>query len=199
MGQRNASTPDVGTADEGASAFPPPPDLGWYPEDAQWCERLGIDLPQASKSEISKPRTREPADDDWDSTLLSSNMPGAGTSVARPVYVLHNASNGQEVTIKDTTLLGRKPSLARLHGEPKVHDADVATLVDSTRTVSRNHALIEYSPSNEAMIKDLGSLNGTYIIDGDDETMVEEGSEARLDDGMTLRIGDEFYEVRLAN
>lgn len=151
------------------STFPPPPELGWYPEDIAWCEREGI-------------------------RLLTQSTPPAHN----PVLGLHNRANGQEIMLAGNTLLGRKPSLEVSNAILDAHrgeHVDVATLVDSTRTVSRNHAFVTFSDDGIARIQDLGSLNGTFIISDGDESSVVEGTAAVIDASMTLRVGDEFYEI----
>jgi pSer/pThr/pTyr-binding forkhead associated (FHA) protein len=97
-----------------------------------------------------------------------------------------------------STLLGRKPSLEVSNAVLDAHRGehiDVVTLVDSTRTVSRNHAFVTFGEDGIVRIQDLGSLNGTFIISDGDESSVVEGTAAVIDAGMTLRVGDEFYEI----
>lgn len=49
-------------------------------------------------------------------------------------------------------------------------------------TVSRHHARLELTPSGDAMLEDLGSLNGTWV---DGAIM----NRAKLEDGSTIQIG----------
>lgn len=183
--------------------LPPPPELGWYPEDAQWLQRQGMTATGQSRDTAiataatpgeSVPGAAAENSEEWDSTVLSSR-----SAAKLPEYVLRNTQNGQEIVLKNTTLLGRKPSLSALtslaggaHLTNTVNE--VAVLVDSTRTVSRNHAVVEFLEDGGIWISDLGSLNGTYIIEGDDESQVVQGTPVELHEGTTLRIGDEFYD-----
>jgi hypothetical protein len=185
---------------ENMIAFPQPPELGWYPEDAQWCAERGIDLPGAKNSDklpafqnqAKEPTTSDVDDstqlhlpqEEWDSTVLSTLS--AASRTAHPTYVFRNSANGQEVRVRQNTVLGRKPTSS---------NDEVAQLMDSTRTVSRNHARIEFREDGTAWISDLDSLNGTFVIEGETETAVSDGDATQIVDGMTLRIGDEFYDV----
>lgn len=166
---------------EKSSVLPPPPELGWYPEDAVWLKKQ-VQFRPSETSEPTSPVAEE--GDDWDSTVLSQS-----SQEDRPAITLRNALNGQVITVKRTTLLGRKPSLNVPVG------TDVAVLVDSTRTVSRDHACIEYGEDGSVWIRDLGSLNGTYVIENDEERQVREDEPLELHPGAMVRIGDEFYEV----
>ena len=111
-------------------------------------------------------------------------------SVPSAILVLRNSSNGQSIFISKDCVLGRKPDAQNYPG------IQVARLSDSTRTVSREHALVRLdADKRQAWIEDLGSLNGTYIVRGECETRVVPGKPQLLDPGALLRIGDEFYEI----
>ena len=97
----------------------------------------------------------EPANDDdidWDGTVLSSAF-----TMKQPKleYTLYNEQTGQEVIIDMGVLLGRKPSVDVPEGAKSVK------LEDPTRTISRNQ-------DGTLWIEDYGSLNGTYIIQGNE-------------------------------
>ncbi|MBQ5505126.1 MAG: FHA domain-containing protein [Aeriscardovia sp.] len=118
----------------------------------------------------------------------------AGGETAEPVQpailVLRNSSNGQSIPISRDCVLGRKPDAQNYPG------IQVVRLSDSTRTVSREHALVRLDAARrQVWIEDLGSLNGTYIVRGECETRVVPGNPQLLEPGALLRIGDEFYEI----
>lgn len=102
------------------------------------------------------------------------------------VYLLHNDMTGQDVTVDISTLLGRKPSADVPEGAKSVR------LEDPTRTISRNHAAISFDRDGSLWIEDYGSLNGTYLIQDDEEIKVE-GRPMQLEAPATLRIGDQFF------
>lgn len=135
------------------------------------------------RSEASAPVRN--TDTDTDRTVISEDAP----IHRHPVGILRNTANGQEIPISATTLLGRKPSKNVPAG------MKVAVLTDSTRTVSRNHAVVSVASDGSMTLRDLGSLNGTYVIDRGNEVTVGPDAEVPLAIGVTLRIGDEFYAV----
>ena len=134
-----------------------------------------------------EPSDVEPVNDDddidWDGTVLSSAF-----TMKQPKleYVLYNEQTGQEVIVDMGVLLGRKPSAEVPEG------AKFVKLEDPTRTISRNHAAISFDQDGVLWIEDYGSLNGTYIIQGNEEIKVER-KPMKLDAPCTVRIGDQFF------
>ena len=133
-----------------------------------------------------EPSDVEPANDDdidWDGTVLSSAF-----TMKQPKleYTLYNEQTGQEVIIDMGVLLGRKSSVEVPEGAKSVK------LEDPTRTISRNHAAISFDQDGVLWIEDYGSLNGTYIIQGNEEIKVER-KPMKLDAPCTVRIGDQFF------
>ena len=126
-----------------------------------------------------EPSDVEPVNDDddidWDGTVLSSAF-------------TMNEQTGQEVIIDMGVLLGRKPSVEVPEGAKSVK------LEDPTRTISRNHAAISFDQDGTLWIEDYGSLNGTYIIQGDEETKVEH-EPIKFEVPCTVRIGDQFFTL----
>ena len=118
-----------------------------------------------------------------DGTVLSSAF-----TMKQPKleYVLYNEQTGQEVIVDMGVLLGRKPSAEVPEG------AKFVKLEDPTRTISRNHAAISFDQDGVLWIEDYGSLNGTYIIQGNEEIKVER-KPMKLDAPCTVRIGDQFF------
>ena len=99
-----------------------------------------------------------------------------------------NEQTGQEVIIDMVVLLGRKPSVEVPEGAKSVK------LEDPTRTISRNHAAISFDQDGTLWIEDYGSLNGTYIIQGNEETKVEH-KPIKFEAPCTIRIGDQFFTL----
>nr|WP_240541092.1 FHA domain-containing protein [Bifidobacterium colobi] len=122
--------------------------------------------------------------DDWDSTVLSSSFTSKTPKIT---YLLHSDTTNQDVIIDTSTLLGRKPSADVPQGAKSVR------LDDPTRTISRNHAAISIDTNGTLWIEDYGSLNGTYIIQDDQETQVVKGTPMQLTAPATIRLGDLFF------
>ena len=179
--------------------YPPPPEPGWYDDDAtvmppfadfampgtvqsQPMEQVSMLLEPINDESVND----EPTNDDeidWDGTVLSSAF-----TMKRPKleYTLYNEQTGQEVIIDMGVLLGRKSSVEVPEGAKSVK------LEDPTRTISRNHAAISFDQDGVLWIEDYGSLNGTYIIQGNEEIKVER-KPMKLDAPCTVRIGDQFF------
>ena len=160
--------------------YPPPPEPGWYDDDAtvmppfadfampgtvqsQPMEQVSMLLEPINDESVND----EPANDDdidWDGTVLSSAF-----TMKQPKleYTLYNEQTGQEVIIDMGVLLGRKSSVEVPEG------AKYVKLEDPTRTISRHHAAISFDQDGTLWIEDYESLNGTYIIQGNEETKVE--------------------------
>ena len=174
--------------------YPPPPDLGWYYDDAAV-------MPQQADSDIqtsasarntasvtntvveSEPTSQDDDDIDWEGTVLSADF---AAKMPRQEYVLYNEQTSQRVIVDSGVLLGRKPS----HDLPEGIKA--VTLEDPTRTISRNHAAINIDKDGILWIEDYGSLNGTYVIRDNTETKVEH-TRMKLEAPCIIRIGDQFF------
>ena len=181
--------------------YPPPPEPGWYDDDAtvmppfadsampgtvqsQPMEQVSMLLEPINDESVND----EPANDDdidWDGTVLSSAF-----TMKQPKleYTLYNEQTGQEVIIDMGVLLGRKSSVEVPEGAKSVK------LEDPTRTISRNHAAISFDQDGTLWIEDYGSLNGTYIIQGNEETKVEH-KPIKFEAPCTIRIGDQFFTL----
>ncbi|WP_152595230.1 FHA domain-containing protein, partial [Bifidobacterium minimum] len=106
----------------------------------------------------------------------------------RPTYGLHNRLTGQDVVLSGGVLLGRRPSAVVPNGVVPVR------LNDPMRTISRNHAVIDFDEAGHAWIEDCGSLNGTFLMVGGAETRLERHMRMPLSAPCTIRIGDQFFE-----
>lgn len=122
---------------------------------------------------------------DWDGTVLSASFMSQNP---QKWYRLHNDVTGQDILLDKSALLGRRVSATVPQGAMSVKVAD------PTRTVSRNHAALSYDKGGALWVEDYGSLNGTYIIDGDREQQVK-GSPVRLTAPTVLRFGDQFFRL----
>lgn len=187
--------------------YPRPPELGWYPEDREWLEAQksaenqhvqsqGAQVPQ-SQPDQSPQRVQSVQTEPY---LTSEQSAGDETVIGlhplrgvspHPALRLTSRSGArnQSVDITGDTVLGRKPL------QQHFPDAVICTLVDPSRTMSREHAMIRFDRMGRAWIEDLGSLNGTSILSGQNETLVEKGRPVLLSPGVSLRLGDEFYQV----
>lgn len=188
--------------------YPPPPQLGWYHDDATVTPQqvtVGLrtsasaesaeNIPNATStlgaagtvSATAEPQQASQDDDnddiDWEGTVLSADFTA---KIQRQQYVLYNEQTSQRVIVDSGVLLGRKPS----HDLPEGIKA--VTLEDPTRTISRNHAAINIDKDGLLWIEDYSSLNGTYIIRDNTETKVEH-ARMRLEAPCTIRIGDQFF------
>lgn len=165
--------------------YPPAPELGWYDDDLMEVGNPSIargdSVSTGSFHNISE---QEEDVQDWDGTLLSTAFTTKHPHVA---YRLHNDVTGQDELIDHSVLLGRKPSGNLPEG------AKAIILEDPTRTISRNHAAISFDQDEVLWIEDYGSLNGTFVISGFQETQVTKGTPVRLHAPATLRIGDQFF------
>lgn len=213
--------------ESGHTPYPQPPELGWYPQDAQWLAVNHLDdqgkpldvsvrpertngqgtsspqpavpapgplqpqaLGQPAEPSRSAVRTPSPVDKQAQETVLSGQMaPVFGNAPRPPLRLTKQGMNGQHIDVMGDSVLGRKPSPSRYMG------LAVLVLVDSSRTISREHAMIRFDTSGRAWVEDLGSLNGTSIILDSREIPVTKEAPRPLVPGAVLRLGDEFYNV----
>lgn len=181
--------------------YPPPPEPGWYDDDAtvmppfadsampgtvqsQPMEQVSMLLEPINDESVND----EPANDDdidWDGTVLSSAFTMKHPKLE---YTLYNEQTGQEVIIDMGVLLGRKSSVEVPEGAKSVK------LEDPTLTISRHHAAISFDQDGTLWIEDYESLNGTYIIQGNEETKVEH-KPIKFEVPCTIRIGDQFFTL----
>ncbi|RBP97221.1 hypothetical protein CRD60_07930 [Bifidobacterium aemilianum] len=190
--------------------YPPAPEPGWYDDDpglnptvepaevpvTHGLSGQSLDAGLAKKGMVQSAQSVQPAirvgiadmkDDveDWDGTLLSDSFTLKSPTL---VYRLHNEATGQDIVIDKSVLLGRKPSAIVPAG------AKSERVEDPTRTVSRNHASISFAQDGQLWIEDYGSLNGSYIIRGDEETTVTQGKPVALEAPAIVRLGDQFFD-----
>lgn len=157
--------------------YPEPPFFGWYPEDRIWASQCGL-TQYLDRSDYSG----------LDAARKYSEPKHLAPAKSGGTVILRNTSNNSTIRISQDSVLGRKPS-SQGRGQE-------VTLADPTRTISRSHALIYFDEQKNAYVQDLGSLNGTYVI-GDVETRSTTHSPLKLEPGLLLRLGDEFYEISI--
>ena len=121
-----------------------------------------------------------------DAKQMDNDAKYAENLQVRLTRMIASVVTGEDVTVDISTLLGRKPSADVPEGAKSVR------LEDPTRTISRNHAAISFDRDGSLWIEDYGSLNGTYLIQDDEEIKVE-GRPMQLEAPATLRIGDQFF------
>jgi hypothetical protein len=123
------------------------------PAGANFCVACGTELPAEEELTTgSYPQT-------------GVDVPGAGE--VGQLVVTRGATAGARYALSDgTTTIGRHP------------DSDV--FLDDV-TVSRRHAEVTRSPEGLYLLRDVGSLNGTYL-DGDrvDEVALREGAQIQV-------------------
>ena len=120
--------------------------------------------------------------------------PTAPTTVAAPAprlaWRLVLPGGGDPIYLDGTVLVGRNPAASV--------DWPTATLLgvaDSTRSVSKTHALLEVD-GDDLFVHDLGSTNGVYVVASEDEVVeVVPGTRAPLADGVDLELGDYVLRV----
>jgi hypothetical protein len=194
--------------------YPRPPELGWYPEDREWLEAQKSAENQQDQSQSVQASRSQPSGQpvQYQSELAHLVQPirtepyspeqSAGDETVIGLHPLRgvaphpalrltsrSGARNQSVDITGDTVLGRKPL------QQHFPDAVICTLVDPSRTMSREHAMIRFDRMGRAWIEDLGSLNGTSILSGQNETPVEKDRPVLLNPGVSLRLGDEFYQV----
>jgi pSer/pThr/pTyr-binding forkhead associated (FHA) protein/ribosomal protein L40E len=139
------------------------PECGFQnPETANYCSKCGSLLVREESGEATMAFTPEQAEEERQAELENSGIKGpalvvrSGGGRAGETFLLEN----------EETTIGRSP------------DCDI--FLDDV-TVSRRHAVMTRK-GNELEIKDLGSLNGTFL----NRHRIETG---RLGDGDELQIG----------
>ena len=69
-------------------------------------------------------------------------------------------------------------------------------ITDSARAGRLLILRIYFDGHKNAYVQDLGSLNGTYVI-GEAESRSKPHCPIKLEQGLLLRLGDEFYEISI--
>lgn len=128
----------------------------------------------------------EELDDETEMTRLRTDPPRKReTSAHIPPSALLRISDGTELTITDTVLIGRNPAPAS--------DESIGELVrvqDPGRSVSKTHLLVGVD-ADGVWVVDRGSTNGTVVtlVDGQ-QIICAEHQVVRLPEGATVTFGD---------
>ena len=131
--------------------------------DARFCSSCGASLEELDESTQTLHAVEAADAEDELATYLEGLPPGVGLLVVR-----HGPNAGSSFRLEtEHTNVGRHP--------------DSEIFLDDV-TVSRRHAEIVHTPGATYMVKDVGSLNGTYVNR-------ERVDEARLRTGDELQIG----------
>lgn len=129
----------------------------------------GVVQPAASGQ--NQPAAADDFDDDMDATIIAGRRNKAW---------VFETDAGQRVPLTaQVVLLGRNPSAAEDYP-----NAQLVTVRDAGRTISKTHARIEFVDS-EWIITDLHSTNGVYLVD-------DGGEETELESGMAASVGSRF-------
>jgi len=122
-------------------------------------------------------------DDEFESTVVM--VRGAAKTITDWKMI---DEDGTEFALHLANVLGRKPST-----DEAPQDAQVISLSDPDRVLSRTHALIEVD-AGELWVTDLGSTNGTGILasldqDDDDREECPPSQRTLVPHGATLSFG----------
>ncbi len=97
------------------------------------------------------------------------------------------ADDGSRLTIITPTLVGRNAD------DPSGRYATI-TIPDVSKTLSRNHALLEPTPEG-LRVTDIGSGNGSAVADGDRLHRIGKYQSVTVAPGTWLMLGRRFFEV----
>lgn len=105
----------------------------------------------------------------------------------RPAVI--ELDSGERLSLTAALVLGRDP-LAPTDAPAAVHRWS-----DLSRTLSKSHARLEWD-GRHVWAVDLGSTNGTFLVDGDVEHELPPLHRTIVTGGTTLRLGDRHLTVR---
>lgn len=112
------------------------------------------------------------------------------TPAERPLAVLR-CPDGTSVQVAGPLVLGRQPSPSE-----RWADATCQQLLDPARSLSRSHAVVlPGARAGEVVVHDLGSTNGTWVLDGDHTSARVRDSPVTARPGCVLLLGEVSLEV----
>lgn len=125
-------------------------------------------------------------DDETEMTRLRTDPPRDRAATAYiPPSALLRISDGTEMTITDTVLVGRNPSPA-----PEESIGQLVRVQDPGRSVSKTHLLVGVD-ADGVWVVDRGSTNGTVVTLTDGQQIIcAEHQVVRLPEGATVTFGD---------
>lgn len=98
-------------------------------------------------------------------------------------------SEGERIALQQTAVVGRRPSRPA-----DLPAAQLIALPDPEKMLSKTHALIELG-STEAWVTDLGSTNGTELLEASGERECPPDERIALQPGARLRFGGVEIEL----
>ncbi|RLP82050.1 FHA domain-containing protein [Mycetocola lacteus] len=149
-----------------------------------------VNAPEPRVAAQAEPPVRESADPPSGVVSVGNPVPRARVPRPREGELLLVFDTGQRVQlpIPVVAILGRKPD--------RTSDLDqVVAIGDPEGTVSKTHLRIEYQRGS-VWVTDLGSTNGTHIIDDDgDDAQLPAGGRALVSQGARVRIGNRVFTL----
>lgn len=129
------------------------------------------------------------ADEHDNHTVPRRALPTRPNATFIPVRLAFDS--GQGTTLQGPLVIGRNPSPV-----PSLPAAGLLSYDDDTMTVSKTHLVIGQD-AGEVWVEDLGSSNGTAIVDDNGaETPVPPRTRTTVALGSTIRFGDRWVQVR---
>lgn len=112
----------------------------------------------------------------------------APAPIPAPAALALRFDTGETVVVDRAVLIGRNPDAA---AHP---DARAVSLPDTTRTLSKTHALLRPVEGGIEIV-DLRSTNGCAVRSGGEESEIPAGGSAAAHAGDTVRLGDRTAEI----
>lgn len=119
-----------------------------------------------------------------------ARAPRARRSTTTPGRV-RLVADGVDVPVDGPVVLGRRPSAPADHP-----DSRLVPLTDPDSLLSRSHALVLPNGEGGATVTDLGSVNGTWVLSGDDTSVrLKPHTPADAPAGSTIRLSGVLVAV----
>lgn len=167
----HAPTPPVTRAPVVAPGAPSDTEADAFPDDGGVSAIVGAPVagsPRSARSSVSARFADVSRDEELDDHTIVTRRRRTGWILVGP--------DGERIALEeDVAVVGRRPSV-----DAAFPHAQLVTLGDPTRTVSKTHARLELRGDVWTVV-DLDSTNGVVLIaDNDDETEVQPGAVTRL-------------------
>lgn len=107
---------------------------------------------------------------------------------SRRVAATLTIDDGTTFSLTTTTLIGRDPV------PPEGSDWETHAIPDLTRTISKNHAVLEPDAAG-LWVTDLGSTNGTTVMAGGRRQLLDERSRVLVPHGARVAVGSRLVLV----
>jgi hypothetical protein len=134
-----------------------------------------------------------------DATVFAASGPAAGVPATSDAVAIV-FDTGRRQVIQTSLLIGRSPESSRVSehrdGVRPAGEQPVLALADLSRTLSKTHALLEWSGS-VLWVTDLHSANGSVLVSPDDERRpLVPGIRGPAAIGWRVECGNRFFTVR---